>query len=217
MSNQRNAEPYRLGTNQRYAGPIGHGTNITPNESTQLDAHIANTLFEKCTCDGVNVCSECTRQLHQRRLAVLMEIDEEPQREEGRRLANRCAVLATMCLAVLLVMFTNIASAQTVTRQATITWTAPTDCEGGAALSNCPITAYLVQKLSGTTWVELGTTPENVREYVDRNLALGTHTYRVIANSSAGAGLPSTQASKLIAVPGAPGSVVITVTVTVTP
>ena len=105
--------------------------------------------------------------------------------------------------------------AQTVTRQATLTWTAPTACEGGAALSNCPVKGYSVQKLTGTTWTQIGVTAANVLTYVDQDLPLGTHTYRVIATSDSGNSKPSNESSKTIAVPGAPGNIVITVTVTI--
>jgi hypothetical protein len=53
--------------NQRFAGLIRHGTNLTPLESAQLDAHIANALFANCSCDGVNVCSACARQIAEQR------------------------------------------------------------------------------------------------------------------------------------------------------
>lgn len=111
----------------------------------------------------------------------------------------------------------TIASAQTVNRQAVLTWQAPTACEGGTAIANCPIRGYSVQKLIGTTWTEVGTTIASVRTYTHSNLPLGTHTYRVLATSDAGPSNPSNEATRIIDVPGAPGGIVITVTVTVTP
>ena len=109
------------------------------------------------------------------------------------------------------------ASAQTVTRQAVLTWQAPTACEGGSAITNCPIRGYSVQKLIGTVWTEIGTTTAAVRNYTHTNLPLGTHTYRVLATSDAGPSNPSNEATRIIDVPGAPGGIVITVTVTVAP
>jgi hypothetical protein len=111
----------------------------------------------------------------------------------------------------------SIAHAQTVNRQAVLNWQAPTTCEGGSAITNCPIRGYSVQKLIGTTWTELGTTVASVRTYTHTNLPLGTHTYRVLATSDAGPSNPSNEVTRIIDVPGAPGGIVITVTVTVTP
>lgn len=59
-------------SNQRYAGPIRHGTNLNPHESAQLDALVASALFQRCTCDGVNVCSACANQIGAERLARAM-------------------------------------------------------------------------------------------------------------------------------------------------
>ncbi len=110
-----------------------------------------------------------------------------------------------------------IANAQTATRQAVLTWVAPTACAGGSALSNCPILGYSVQKRQGTNWVEIGTTAASVLTYTERDIALGSHTYRVLATSAAGPSAPSNEVTRIIDVPGAPGSVVVTVTVTVSP
>jgi hypothetical protein len=126
-------------------------------------------------------------------------------------LFHRLIVAAALCL-----LFTGVAIAQTATRQAILTWQAPTACAGGSPITNCPIRGYSVQKRQGTTWVEIGTTTASVLTYTDRDIALGTHTYRVLATSDAGPSAPSNEVSKIIDVPGAPGSVVVTVTVTVT-
>jgi hypothetical protein len=109
------------------------------------------------------------------------------------------------------------ANAQTVTRQAVLTWQAPTTCQGGSPITNCPIRGYSVQKLIGSVWTEIGTTTATVLTYTHTNLPLGTHTYRVLATSDAGSSAPSNEVSRIIDVPGAPGSIVITVTVTVAP
>lgn len=106
-------------------------------------------------------------------------------------------------------------SAQTVNRKATLTWTAPTACQGGGAITNCPVKGYSVQKLVDNVWTQIGTTTASVLTYTDSNLPTGTHTYRVLATSDAGPSLPSNEVSKTIDVPGAPGNIVITVTVTV--
>jgi hypothetical protein len=123
-----------------------------------------------------------------------------------------------LVLAFLVLIAVSVgAYAQTVTRQAVVTWTAPTACQSGSAITNCPVSGYIVQKLNGTTWADVGTTAANVLSFTHRDLPLGTHTYRVIAASTAGNSNPSAEGSKTIDVPGAPGSIVITVTVTVTP
>jgi hypothetical protein len=111
----------------------------------------------------------------------------------------------------------TVANAQTVGRNLVLTWQAPTTCAGGSALTNCPILGYSVQKNISGTWTEVGTTVASVRTFTHQNQALGTHTYRVVATSDAGPSGPSNETSRIIDVPGAPGSVVITVTVTVTP
>lgn len=48
-------------SNQRYAGPIRYGTNLTPHESAALDQHI----------------EAAERLMRQRRVGVLREIDSE--------------------------------------------------------------------------------------------------------------------------------------------
>ena len=125
-------------------------------------------------------------------------------------------LIAMLAILVVSCCFT-VAHAQTVTRQAVLTWQAPTACEGGSAITNCPIRGYSVQKLVGTTWTEVSTTTASVRTFTHTNLPLGTHTYRVLATSDAGPSNPSNEATRIIDVPGAPGGIVITVTVTVTP
>lgn len=110
------------------------------------------------------------------------------------------------------------ADAQTTTvRTATLTWTGPSACRSGSAIANCPVLGYSIQKQQGANWVEIGTTANNVLTYVDRDIALGTHTYRVLATSANGPSDPSNPGTKVIDVPGTPGNIVITVTVTVTP
>lgn len=137
---------------------------------------------------------------------------------DGRSGARWLALYFVGVMALLMVScYLSIAQAQTVTRQAVLTWQAPTTCAGGSPISNCPVTGYSVQKRQGTNWVELGTTGAAVLTYTDRNLALGSHSYRVLANSAAGPSAPSNESTKVIDVPGAPGSIVVTVTVTVTP
>lgn len=188
-------------SNQRYAGPIVHGTNLTPYESAELDRHIAaatRTDFDD--------------------LSRLLHADDE--RREESRLANRCALLASLCVLCFLALFAGVASAQSsppVVRSAVLSWTAPTACAGGAPISHCAVLGYSVQKRDGSTWAEVGTTPADVTTFTHSNLPLGTHTYRVLATSANGPSAPSNEGSKVIDVPGAPGSIVITVTVTVTP
>lgn len=111
--------------------------------------------------------------------------------------------------------FSLWASAQTINRQARLTWTAPTTCDGGAALTQCPILGYSVQKLINGTWTQIGVTAASVLTYTDSNLPVGIHTYRVLTNSEAGPSRPSNEVSKPLNVPGAPGNLVITVTVTI--
>lgn len=117
--------------------------------------------------------------------------------------------------ALVLLLVSTPASAQTVTRKATLVWTAPTTCKGGGAITNCPVRGYSVQKLVDNVWTQIGVTTATVLTYTDNNIALGTHTYRVLAISDAGPSDPSNEVSKTLDVPGAPGGVVITVTVTV--
>jgi hypothetical protein len=123
---------------------------------------------------------------------------------------HRLIVAAALCAIV-----SAAAMAQTVTRRAVLTWSAPTACAGGAAISNCPVRGYSIQKQQGTSWVEIGTTAASVLTYTENNIALGSHSYRVLATSDAGPSAPSNEVTKVIDVPGAPGSVVVTVTVTV--
>lgn len=110
------------------------------------------------------------------------------------------------------------AHSQTATgRDIVLNWTAPTTCKGGSLLINCTIRGYSIQKLSGTsTWLEIGTTLPAVTTYTDKNLPLGTYTYRVLATSDAGPSDPSNTANKILDVPGTPGNLVITVTITLT-
>lgn len=125
--------------------------------------------------------------------------------------------VATIGVAVALcVIVAGVAMAQTATRQAVLTWQAPTACAGGSPIANCPVRGYSVQKRQGTSWVEIGTTASSVLTYTESNIALGSHSYRVLATSDNGPSAPSNEVTKIIDVPGAPGSVVVTVTVTVT-
>lgn len=119
----------------------------------------------------------------------------------------------TLLLIGLVVSFA--AGAQTVNRQATVGWSAPTVCADGTPLTNCVILGYSVQKRINNVWTEIGTTTANVLTYTERNVALGTHTYRILATSAAGPSAPSNEVSKTFAVPGVPGNVVISVTITI--
>jgi len=128
--------------------------------------------------------------------------------------------MKSIFFALTLLMLSAVADAQTVqNRIATITWQAPTTCEGGAPITTCPITGYIIEKQNGANWVPIGTTAPNVRQFVEQNLALGSHSWRVLANSDSGPSLPSAVATRAIALPGTPGGVqvVITVNVTITP
>lgn len=107
--------------------------------------------------------------------------------------------------------------AQTVNRQAKLTWEAPTACEGGAAIADCPVTGYRVEKQLNGTWTQIATTAPNVLTYTESNLGLGSHTYRVIAVAAGGVSPPSNTGSKTFAVPGAPGNLIITITVAIAP
>lgn len=112
----------------------------------------------------------------------------------------------------------DIASAQAINRKATLTWTAPTVCEGGATpvATRCPILGYSIQKQINNVWTQIGVTTAGVLTYTEENVALGSHSYRVLATSEAGPSPPSNIVTKSFDVPGAPGNLVITVTVTVT-
>lgn len=124
------------------------------------------------------------------------------------------AAVAAIC-AVGVTFSDTTHSQQTVSRDAVLNWTPPTACKGGTPLANCVIRGYSIQKLSsnGSTWLEIGTTLPAVTTYSDKNLPLGTYTYRVLATSDAGPSDPSNSATRTIDVPGA---VVLTVTVTIT-
>lgn len=126
-------------------------------------------------------------------------------------------ILAIGTIAGALALSALNAHAQSVNRKATLTWTAPTTCDGGTALTNCPITGYAIQRQSGTVWNDIGVTAANVLTFTEQNLAPGTYTYRVLANSAAGPSPPSASASKSFVVPGAPTNLVITVTITIEP
>lgn len=124
---------------------------------------------------------------------------------------HRLLAVVGLCL-----MVVGIAGAQTVSRQAVLTWSAPTACAGGGALSQCPILGYSVQERINNVWTEVGTTTSSVLTYTHRNIAVGPHTYRVLATSAAGPSEPSNEITKGD-VPGTPSNVVVTITVTVTP
>lgn len=104
---------------------------------------------------------------------------------------------------------------ETTNRKATLRWTAPTACEDGSSLVQCPVLGYSIQKNIDDNWTQIGVTTADVLTYVDENLPLGVHTYRVLATSEAGPSLPSNEGSKSFNVPGAPGNLIITVTITV--
>lgn len=150
------------------------------------------------------------------------ELDEHcptPSDLESReRVAHRALTIVLVLVALMgLSLWFAAAHAQTVSRQAVLTWVAPTTCAGGSAITNCPIRGYSIQKRQGSAWAEIGTTAAAVLTYTDRDLALGSHAYRVLATSDAGPSAPSNEVTRIIDVPGAPGSIVVTVTVTVSP
>lgn len=105
-----------------------------------------------------------------------------------------------------------------VNRKAVLTWNAPTQCASGAAITQCAVSGYTVEKLTSGVWLGLANTAANVLTYTDENLAPGTYTYRVYAQSSMSSpSLPSNVVTKSLDSPGAPGNLVITITVTITP
>lgn len=122
-----------------------------------------------------------------------------------------------LALGLLLVSFQ--VDAQTVNRKAVLSWTAPARCEGSATTgtTNCPILGYSVQRQIAGVWTQIGTTAASVVTYTDQNLALGTYNYRVLATSAAGPSAPSNENSKSFEVPGAPGNLIISVTITIEP
>lgn len=124
-------------------------------------------------------------------------------------------LLASLLFLAVLFGGAQFAQAQTVTRAANLTWTAPAACADGSAIANCVVRGYVVQKQTGNAWDTIGLTTPDVLKYTDGNLPLGTHVYRVLANSDGDVSAPSNTASKTFAVPGAPGSLVVTITVTV--
>lgn len=132
--------------------------------------------------------------------------------EAVMRIACKLLVAFVLVLAFGLAAFAQDPS---LNRTAVLTWDAPTACVGGAPIGDCPVLGYSVQKRIGTIWTEIGTTTASTLTYRDQNLSLGTHTYRVLATSEAGPSAPSNEGSKSFNVPGAPGNLVITVTITV--
>lgn len=115
-------------------------------------------------------------------------------------------------------LLSQAVEAQTVNRKATLGWSAPTTCVSGAAITTCPVSGYLVQKLVNNSWVDLGNTAANVLTYIDQNLPVGTYTYRIVALSTATSpSEPSNQVSKTLDAPAPPGNPTITITVTITP
>lgn len=124
------------------------------------------------------------------------------------------AAACLLALYALLIWPTHVDAQATPVRQATISWTAPTQCADGSPIAACPITGYTIEKQSGSTWSSIGTTAANVTQFVQSDLALGTHTYRVITNSATGPSAPSSSASKVIAVPGPATNITVTISCT---
>lgn len=118
-------------------------------------------------------------------------------------------------LALCLLAVVPSAYSQTASRDLTLSWTAPTSCAGGGAISTCAILGYSVQELLNGTWTQIGTTAAGVVTYVHRNVPVGPHSYRVLATSAGGSSDPSNVVTRPD-VPGAPGNLVISVTVNVT-
>jgi len=127
---------------------------------------------------------------------------------------KRIALILTACL---IAGFTGYAQAQTATGDVVISWTAPTSCTDGSPITNCPITSYEVEKLSGTTWTRIASTTPAVLSFRHVAQPLGSHQYRALAVSAIGKSQPTNPVTAVIAVPNAPGSISVTVTVTINP
>lgn len=88
-----------------------------------------------------------------------------------------------------------------------VSWAAPTACNDGSPITDCPVTGYRVETAktcSAATWGLAGTTAANVMTLKATGLTAGLNCYRVKAQSANGDSNASTTASAT-AVPPAPG------------
>jgi hypothetical protein len=96
-------------------------------------------------------------------------------------------VQTVTALAFVLILATGRAAAQQPAwNEDVIPWSAPTQCVGGAPLTNCAVTGYRVEEAAASSgpWTVLGTTNATTFSYTAGNRSEGQHCYRVVALSS---------------------------------
>jgi hypothetical protein len=112
-------------------------------------------------------------------------------------------------LVILALALAGTAHAQTAWNADTVSWEAPTTCNDGTPISNCPVTGYRVETAASkaaTTWTLVTTTAANVLTANATGLTAGPHCYRVIATSAFGNSAATVQGNDCpVAVPPTPG------------
>jgi hypothetical protein len=118
------------------------------------------------------------------------------------RLIQRTAV------AVFLLVLAGVAFGQTQPWDTNIvSWNAPTTCQSGQPVANCPVTGYRVERssTSGGAFATVGSTTSALT-FTHNGAAAGQNCYRVIALSATGDSGPSNVACKTNTQPAGPPS-----------
>jgi hypothetical protein len=91
-------------------------------------------------------------------------------------------------ICVLLLFAVLFVTEEAAAGTADISWSPPTSCVGGGALSECPIVAYNVETSQSATgpWTPVVTTAPTVLSYKLNGVLPGTWFYRVFATSGIG-------------------------------
>lgn len=123
-------------------------------------------------------------------------------------------IVAAFAFVILALCVTGIARADNAWDEDTVQWTAPTICNGGQAITVCPVQSYKVETASSktaTAWTTVGTTVPTVLTIKVAGLTAGTHCYRVTAVGTAGSSTAAIQGNDcpvtVAPVPGPPTNV----------
>ena len=88
--------------------------------------------------------------------------------------------------------------------EARVSWAAPTTCVDGSAISNCPVTGYIIESAStpaAATWAQAATVTASTTSRLFTGLVAGQHCYRVRAQATSGNSDPSSVVCKTISAP----------------
>jgi hypothetical protein len=101
-------------------------------------------------------------------------------------------------IAVLLLCAVGVAQAQTAWNSNTITWDAPTACDTGVPVANCPVVGYRIERSATPTgtFTTVGNVAGSVLTFTHTNALAGQNCYRVSSVDAIGPTVPSAAACR---------------------